>query len=111
MQFVPKIQETGALLVQRIRQHTARSWLIDHNLFGPFTVESNAKREKDIRKDASRYLALHLRFEIDMAAHSMCYFGGGEKEREELKAYRAIHFPALALLENTTKYVSYWVFS
>eukprot|EP00268_Persea_americana_P015853 TRINITY_DN1747_c5_g1_i4.p1 TRINITY_DN1747_c5_g1~~TRINITY_DN1747_c5_g1_i4.p1 ORF type:complete len:684 (+),score=123.39 TRINITY_DN1747_c5_g1_i4:211-2052(+) len=103
LQFVPKIQETGALLVQRIRQHTARSWLIDHNLFGPFTVESNAKREKDIRKDASRYLALHLRFEIDMAAHSMCYFGGGEKEREELKAYRAIHFPALALLENTTK--------
>lgn len=90
-----------------MRQDTARSWLIDRNLFGPFTVESNVRGEKNTHKGASRYLALHLRFEIDMAAHSMCEFGGGEKEREELKAYRAIHFPALALLENTTKYASY----
>jgi hypothetical protein len=39
-----------------------------------------------------------------MVAHSLCEFGGGEEERKELEAYRDI--PALALMKNTTKYVS-----
>jgi hypothetical protein len=42
---------------------------------------------------------VHLRFEMDMAAYSLCDFGGGEAEREELRAYRAVHFPVLAKLE------------
>ena len=52
---------------------------------------------------ASSYLALHLRFEIDMVAHSLCEFGGGEEERKELEAYRQIHFPALTELKTTEK--------
>jgi len=53
---------------------------------------------------ASRYLAIHLRFEIDMLAHSLCEYGGGEEERKELEAYREIHFPALTHLKKTTEY-------
>jgi hypothetical protein len=45
--------------------------------------------------EESKYLGLHLRFEIDMAAYSMCEFGGGENERMELEAYRETHFPTL----------------
>lgn len=52
---------------------------------------------------ASKYLALHLRFEIDMVAHSLCEFGGGEEERQELEAFRKVHFPALTLLKKSSK--------
>ncbi|KAH1265636.1 O-fucosyltransferase 15 [Glycine max] len=58
--------------------------------------ENNAKK-------ASKYLALHLIFEIDMIAHSLCEFAGGEEERKELEAYREIHVPTLSLLKWTTK--------
>ncbi|CAN1165721.1 O-fucosyltransferase 15 [Linum perenne] len=71
--FVPKIQEAGALLLQRLRNH------------------------------APHHLALHLRFEIDMVAHSLCEYGGGREEAEELEAYREIHFPALTVLKKTRK--------
>lgn len=57
------------------------------------------------KPSASKYLALHLRFEIDMVAHSLCEYGGGDKEREELEEYRRIHFPALTVLKETGKYV------
>ncbi|XP_058081274.1 O-fucosyltransferase 2-like isoform X2 [Magnolia sinica] len=103
LQFVPKIQETGALLIKRMRQHSPRLGPVDRNLLGSFAVESKREGEKDLPGDASSYLALHLRFEIDMVAHSMCDFGGGEEEREELDAYRAIHFPALTLLKKSSK--------
>jgi hypothetical protein len=45
-----------------------------------------------------------MRFEMDMVAHSLCEFGGGEAEREELRAYRAIHFAMLSRLEQNGKY-------
>ncbi|XP_027336327.1 O-fucosyltransferase 29-like [Abrus precatorius] len=41
-----------------------------------------------MRKMASRFIAVHLRFEPDMLAFSGCYFGGGEKERRELGEIR-----------------------
>lgn len=85
-----------------MRRHT--SWgLVEHDLLGRFATESNMKGGKDPPKLASRYLAVHVRFEIDMAAYSMCYFGGGKEEEEELEAYRAVHFPALSLLKKTSK--------
>lgn len=62
------------------------------------------KEKRGQSAKASRYLAIHLRFEIDMVAHSLCEFGGGEEERQELEKYREIHFPALAHLKKTTKY-------
>ncbi|CAN0908461.1 O-fucosyltransferase 29 [Linum grandiflorum] len=37
---------------------------------------------------ATRFIAIHLRFEPDMLAFSGCYFGGGDKERYELSQIR-----------------------
>lgn len=54
-------------------------------------------------KPIPKYLAVHMRFEMDMAAYSLCEFGGGDAEREELRAYRAEHFPVLAKLEQDGK--------
>ncbi|CAN1355854.1 O-fucosyltransferase 8 [Linum perenne] len=69
LKFVPKIQEAGSLLIQRIRRYETKRPL--------------------------KYLAVHLRFEIDMIAYSLCYFGGGPVEKQELQAYRESHFPLL----------------
>ncbi|KAK7363780.1 hypothetical protein VNO77_05937 [Canavalia gladiata] len=102
LQFVPKIQETGALLLKRLREHSGLIRPLDHSLVGPF-IESIKEKRGNNAKKASKYLALHLRFEIDMVSHSLCEFGGGEEERKELEAYREIHFPALSLLKKTTK--------
>lgn len=77
--------------------------MLDRYLIGSFS-ESASEERGNPGKKASKYLSLHLRFEIDMVAHSLCEFGGGEEERKELAAYREIHFPALALVEKTTKY-------
>ncbi|XP_024454184.2 O-fucosyltransferase 15 isoform X2 [Populus trichocarpa] len=102
LQFVPKIQETGALLLQRLRKHATHPGSLDHYLTGPF-AEPNLKGKVGHAVKASRYLAIHLRFEIDMLAHSLCEYGGGEEERKELEAYREIHFPALTHLKKTTE--------
>lgn len=75
---------------------------LEHNLLGSFAERLSIKGKNNT---PSKYLSMHLRFEIDMAAYSMCYFGGGKDEEDELEAYRAVHFPALMLLKNTTKYV------
>ena len=93
------------MLLKRLRGHAGLIGPLDRHLVGPFGELNLEKSEKSSKK-ASKYLALHLRFEIDMVAHSLCEFGGGEEERKELEAYREIHFPALALMKNTTKYVS-----
>ncbi|WJX91371.1 O-fucosyltransferase 15 [Trifolium repens] len=102
LQFVPRIQETGALILKRLRGQSGFIGPLDQHLVGPFGEFNMVKSEKNSKK-ASKYLALHLRFEIDMVSHSLCEFGGGEEERKELEAYREIHFPALALMQKTTK--------
>ncbi|XP_007026175.2 PREDICTED: uncharacterized protein At1g04910 isoform X1 [Theobroma cacao] len=102
LKFVPKIQETGALLLERLRRHSAHPGALDHFLVGSRAVSAMIARSDRAAK-ASKYLALHLRFEIDMVAHSLCEFGGGEEERQELEAYRQIHFPALTELKKTEK--------
>lgn len=101
LQFVNKIQETGALLVQRMHHHTLHWGPLEQSLLGPFAAKSNTSKKNNHPTKASRYLAVHLRFEIDMAAYSMCYFGGGKDEEEELEVYRAVHFPALTLIRKT----------
>ncbi|KAL3627423.1 O-fucosyltransferase 15 [Castilleja foliolosa] len=105
LRFVPKIQEAGALLIQRIRQNAKGLGRLDNYLVGPF-AHSMSKRQKVGAAKTSRYLALHLRFEIDMVAHSLCEFGGGEEEKKELEAYREVHFPALLELKKTKKFPS-----
>lgn len=89
-----------------MRQNGRNLGPLDHYLVGPFS-ETKMKRKKGRSTKGSRFLALHLRFEIDMVAHSLCDFGGGDKERRELESYREIHFPALTQLKKTAKYASF----
>ncbi|KAK6149708.1 hypothetical protein DH2020_017233 [Rehmannia glutinosa] len=103
LRFAPKIQEAGALLIQRMRQNNKGLGRLDQYLVGPF-AQSRMKAKKVRAAKTSRYLALHLRFEIDMVAHSLCEFGGGEEEIRELEAYREVHFPALVELKKTKKF-------
>ncbi|KAE8659773.1 PA-domain containing subtilase family protein [Hibiscus syriacus] len=67
----------------------------------PFQLQYQTRNNRATKP--SRYQALHLRFEMDMVAHSLCEFGGGEEQRQELEAFRQIHFPALMELEKTGK--------
>ncbi|KAI3982161.1 hypothetical protein MKX01_019067 [Papaver californicum] len=41
-----------------------------------------------MQKMSNRFIAVHLRFEPDMLAFSGCYYGGGDKERNDLGAIR-----------------------
>jgi GDP-fucose protein O-fucosyltransferase len=103
LRFVEKIQETGALLVKRMHGNRPSVSLLEKNLLGRFAEQPIIVKTK--KNKPSKYLAVHLRFEMDMAAYSMCYFGGGKEEEKELEAYRVVHFPALTHLRKTTKYV------
>nr|XP_024924325.2 O-fucosyltransferase 8 isoform X4 [Ziziphus jujuba var. spinosa] len=94
LKFVPKIQQVGSLLVRRIRKYDAANSMLDKQLFGKF-MPSFSYKEHEVAKGPSKYLALHLRFEVDMVAYSLCEFGGGDTERKELQTYREIHFPLL----------------
>ncbi|KAJ8549775.1 hypothetical protein K7X08_033482 [Anisodus acutangulus] len=102
LKFVPKIEETGALLIRRMRQNVTRLGPLGRHLVGSFS-KSMMKGERNHGTKVARYLGLHLRFEIDMVAHSLCEYDGGEEERNELEAYREIHFPALVELKKTKK--------
>ncbi|XP_074264778.1 O-fucosyltransferase 29-like [Silene latifolia] len=50
--------------------------------------ELGAKVVLRMRQMATRFIAVHLRFEPDMLAFSGCYYGGGEKEINELREIR-----------------------
>ncbi|KAL9263443.1 O-fucosyltransferase 15-like protein [Drosera capensis] len=90
------------LILQRMRQNSSQPGPLDQNLVGPYAKVSKVVKRPHGGKTA-RYLALHLRFEIDMVAHSLCEFGGGGEERRELEAYRQIHFPSLTLINKSKK--------
>ncbi|XP_050223690.1 O-fucosyltransferase 8 isoform X2 [Mercurialis annua] len=94
LKFVPKIQQVGSLLITRIRKYDSAHSMLDKQLLGDF-MRDNSSNMNDQIKEPSKYLALHLRFEVDMIAYSLCEFGGGEDEKRELKAYRESHFPLL----------------
>ncbi|GAA0143621.1 protein modifying enzyme [Lithospermum erythrorhizon] len=56
-----------------------------------FTKPINNMGQKIVtrmQKMATRFIAVHLRFEPDMLAFSGCYYGGGDKERQELGEIR-----------------------
>lgn len=94
LKFVPKIQQMGSILIKRTRKYDIPKNMLDKQLLGNFISDASLE-EHHIIDGPSRYLALHLRFEVDMVAYSMCEFGGGENERRELQAYREAHFPLL----------------
>ncbi|XP_042504883.1 O-fucosyltransferase 29-like isoform X2 [Macadamia integrifolia] len=50
--------------------------------------ELGNKLAMKMQKMAKRFIAVHLRFEPDMLAFSGCYYGGGDKERNELSQIR-----------------------
>ncbi|KAK9102963.1 hypothetical protein Sjap_020217 [Stephania japonica] len=50
--------------------------------------EMGEKIVMKLRSMTDRFIAIHLRFEPDMLAFSGCYYGGGEKERNELAQIR-----------------------
>lgn len=79
--------------------------MLDTQLLGKFI---HNKEDHEAARGSTKYLALHLRFEIDMVAYSLCEFGGGENERRELQAYRKRHFPLfLERLQNSTMYACF----
>ncbi|XP_077252233.1 O-fucosyltransferase family protein isoform X3 [Tasmannia lanceolata] len=105
LKFLAKIQQVGSLLVQRIRKYDGTKGLLDKKLLGKF-MPTVPMKLNDPSRGPSKYLALHMRFEMDMVAYSLCDFGGGENERMELEAYREIHFPTLVARLKNTKFVS-----
>ncbi|KAH8511713.1 hypothetical protein H0E87_009040 [Populus deltoides] len=60
LQFVPKIQEAGSLLIRRIRKYDAAQTTLDRQLFGEFLTGSPSNKH-DSARGSSKYLALHLR--------------------------------------------------
>ncbi|EXC47233.1 hypothetical protein L484_000637 [Morus notabilis] len=106
LKFVPKIQQVGSLLVRRIRTHNAARSKLDKQLLGNFMSRVPPKGHDVASNGPSKYLALHLRFEVDMVAYSLCEFGGGESERKELQAYKELHFPLLIKRLKNSKQVS-----
>ncbi|KQK18287.1 O-fucosyltransferase 8 isoform X1 [Brachypodium distachyon] len=100
LKFAPEIQRLGSVLVQRLRGVSAMQTEMDKQLFGGNMLDGATTAGGGL---PSRFVALHMRFEVDMVAYSLCEFGGGEEERRELQAFRETHFPALATrLRNTT---------
>ncbi|GAB2267257.1 O-fucosyltransferase 8, variant 2 [Dionaea muscipula] len=93
LQFVPRIQQIGSLLVRRIRKYNWSRNMLDRQILGNF-IQNNPSGS-DVVEGPPKYLALHLRFEVDMVAYSLCEFGGGQSEKKELQAYRETHFPLL----------------
>ncbi|KAI3747576.1 hypothetical protein L6452_10078 [Arctium lappa] len=71
--FVPHITSLGDVLVNRLRYPAAERGYLQQ------VVDT---------KGAGKFVALHLRFDKDMAAHSACDFGGGKAEKKALARYR-----------------------
>lgn len=129
LKFVPKIRRTGALLIDRMREQSNKWGPMQEGLEFQGDGDRAISRLKSLhllvdtpstgnhssglenitqhsKNRAFKYLGLHLRFEIDMAAYSMCEFGGGESERRELEAYREAHFPTLTMYKKNGKLLS-----
>nr|XP_043622476.1 O-fucosyltransferase 8 [Erigeron canadensis] len=105
LRFVPKIQEIGSSLIRKIRKYDGPKNKLDKQLLGNVITDTQSN-ERDLDGEPLKYLALHLRFEVDMVAYSLCEFGGGEVEKAELQAYREDHFPLLMQRLKNSKLIS-----
>lgn len=87
LRFVPTIIKVGNAIIDRLRSTEA---------FGHESADyKDSMENKDLdlkmgidEKSGGKFLALHLRFDKDMAAHSACDFGGGKIEQLALAKYR-----------------------
>ncbi|KAK9163666.1 hypothetical protein Syun_004568 [Stephania yunnanensis] len=77
--FVPHVRALGDALVNRLRSPYGKG-------AAQFLQETTDSKDKQARK----FVALHLRFDKDMAAHSACDFGGGKAEKLALAKYRQV---------------------
>ncbi|CAH9093638.1 unnamed protein product [Cuscuta epithymum] len=80
--FVPHIRSLGDALVHRLR-------------FPEEEVNSSGNDNK--QGAGEKFVAVHLRFDKDMAAHSACDFGGGKAEKLALAKYRQIYWQGRVL--------------
>nr|GEZ38328.1 DNA polymerase alpha catalytic subunit [Tanacetum cinerariifolium] len=90
-----------AVVKEQLKDGKIYKGVLDENLVGPY-----AKPKGKVKKDFL-YMGLHLRFEIDMVAHSLCDFDGDEEEKKEMQAYCEIHF--LGQVELNTSKCDYFV--
>ncbi|KZV53777.1 hypothetical protein F511_00043 [Dorcoceras hygrometricum] len=81
--FVPHIRALGDALVSRLRHPPGPSEATSTNYIREFT-------DTKYKRQAGRFVVLHLRFDKDMAAHSACDFGGGKAEKLALAKYRQV---------------------
>ncbi|PWA60347.1 GDP-fucose protein O-fucosyltransferase [Artemisia annua] len=75
--FVPHVRNLGEVLVNRLRYPGDESTGYLKEVVGTKGGDG-----------AGKFVALHLRFDKDMAAHSACDFGGGKAEKKALARYR-----------------------
>ncbi|KAK1410546.1 hypothetical protein QVD17_37083 [Tagetes erecta] len=80
--FVPHVRNLGDMLVNRLRFPAVES--------DDAAGTEHLKQVVDTAstKHVGKFVALHLRFDKDMAAHSACDFGGGKAEKKALARYR-----------------------
>ncbi|KAF5747326.1 O-fucosyltransferase family protein isoform 1 [Tripterygium wilfordii] len=81
--FVPHIRALGDELVSRLRYPSNSGGALDTDHLRE-TTDAVAKQVP------RKFVALHLRFDKDMAAHSACDFGGGKAEKLALAKYRQL---------------------
>ncbi|KAF5749738.1 O-fucosyltransferase family protein isoform 1 [Tripterygium wilfordii] len=81
--FVPHITALGDELVSRLRYPSDSSEALDNDHLRETT-------DAVVKQGARKFVALHLRFDKDMAAHSACDFGGGKAEKLALAKYRQL---------------------
>lgn len=79
--FVPYIRNLGDALVRRLRYPHEETRTHRPDYIREITGVADKQR-------AGKFVALHLRFDKDMAAHSACDFGGGKAEKLALAKYR-----------------------
>eukprot|EP00897_Mesotaenium_endlicherianum_P000623 jgi/Mesen1/10561/ME000843S10066 len=89
LRFVPSIRSLGALLVSRLQKKIRLGETV--GLEGGTNGTGGADRRMKqalAEEHAQPYLALHLRFDKDMVAHSACEYGGGWLEGRHMAHYR-----------------------
>ncbi|XP_022132115.1 uncharacterized protein At1g04910 isoform X2 [Momordica charantia] len=79
--FVRGIIELGETIVNRLRYPYN-----GNEIEGTENLPQDEKR----KLEGGKFVALHLRFDKDMAAHSACEFGGGKAEKLALAKYRRV---------------------
>lgn len=84
--FVPHVRALGDALIHRLRYPSSK----DEGL-------EEINDTKDNKQVPQKFVAVHLRFDKDMAAHSACDFGGGKVEKLSLAKYRQIYWQGRVL--------------